>query len=102
MDTLKKYLDENYDVVIIDTPPFGLVTDAQLLDNWADISLVVVRFMSTFRDQVAEIEEARQNKSFSNMAVIFNGIKTVGYYGYRYGYYGQKRKYGYGYYAKNG
>ena len=102
MDTLKKYLDENYDVVIIDTPPFGLVTDAQLLDNWADISLVVVRFMSTFRDQVAEIEEARQNKAFSNMAVIFNGIKTVGYYGYRYGYYGQKRKYGYGYYAKNG
>jgi len=102
MENLKKYLDENYDVVIIDTPPFGLVTDAQLLDSWADISLVVVRFMSTFRDQVAEIEEARHNKAFSNMAVIFNGIKTVGYYGYRYGYYGQKRKYGYGYYAKNG
>jgi capsular exopolysaccharide synthesis family protein len=102
MGNLKKYLDENYDVVIIDTPPFGLVTDAQLLDSWADISLVVVRFMNTFRDQVAEIEEARQNKAFGNMALIFNGIKTVGYYGYRYGYYGQKRKYGYGYYAKNG
>jgi capsular exopolysaccharide synthesis family protein len=102
MENLKQFLDDNYDVVIIDTPPFGLVTDAQLLDSWADISLVVVRFMNTFRDQVAEIEEARQNKAFGNMAVIFNGIKTVGYYGYRYGYYGQKRKYGYGYYAKNG
>jgi Mrp family chromosome partitioning ATPase len=41
LSLLKKYLDENYDVVIIDTPPFGLVTDAQLLDSWADISLVV-------------------------------------------------------------
>ena len=102
MENLKQFLDDNYDVVIIDTPPFGLVTDAQLLDSWADISLVVVRFMNTFQDQVAEIEEARQNKAFSNMAVIFNGIKTVGYYGYRYGYYGQKRKYGYGYYANNG
>ena len=102
MEKLKQFLDENYEIVVIDTPPYGLVTDAQMLDKWADISLFVVRFMNTFRGQVAEIEEARQNRVFKNMAVIFNGIKTVGYYGYRYGYYGQKRKYGYGYYAKNG
>jgi capsular exopolysaccharide synthesis family protein len=102
MEKLKQFLDENYEIVVIDTPPYGLVTDAQMLDKWADISLFVVRFMNTFRGQVAEIEEARQNRVFKNMAVIFNGIKTVGYYGYRYGYYGQKRKYGYGYYANNG
>ena len=102
MDILKQFLDENYDVVVIDTPPFGLVTDAQMLSKWSDITLFVVRFMSTFRGQVSEIEEARENKLFKNMAIIFNGIKTVGYYGYRYGYYGQKRKYGYGYYATKG
>jgi capsular exopolysaccharide synthesis family protein len=101
MDNLKQYLDVNYDVVVIDTPPFGLVTDAQMLSKWSDITLFVVRFMSTFRGQVSEIEEARENKVFKNMAIIFNGIKTVGYYGYRYGYYGQKRKYGYGYYSNN-
>ena len=104
MEILKQYLDTNYNVVIIDTPPFGLVTDAQLLESWADISLVVVRFMNTFREQVVEIEEARQSKLFNNMAVIFNGIKSAGYYGYHYGYYGKKRKsgYGYGYYTTNG
>jgi len=102
MDNLKQYLDVNYDVVVIDTPPFGLVTDAQMLSKWSDITLFVVRFMSTFRGQVSEIEEARENKVFKNMAIIFNGIKTVGYYGYRYGYYGQKRKYGYGYYSTKG
>ncbi len=101
MENLKQYLDTNYNVVIIDTPPFGLVTDAQLLDSWADISLVVVRFMNTFREQVAEIEEARQSKLFKNMAVIFNGIKSSGYYGYHYGYYGKKRRQGYGYYTTN-
>lgn len=100
MEKLKRYLDYNYDIVIIDTPPFGLVTDAQLLNSWADVCLVVVRFMTTVRDQVLEVEEARQRKIFDNMALIFNGIKTSGYYGYRYGYYGQKRKYGYGYYTK--
>jgi capsular exopolysaccharide synthesis family protein len=102
MENLKQFLDENYDVVVIDTPPYGLVTDAQMLDKWSDISLFVVRFMNTFRGQVSEIEEARQNRVFKNMALIFNGIKTVGYYGYRYGYYGQKRKYGYGYYSNKG
>jgi capsular exopolysaccharide synthesis family protein len=100
MEKLKRHLDYNYDVVIIDTPPFGLVTDAQLLNEWADISLVVVRFMTTVRDQVIEIEESKRRKTFNSMALIFNGIKTSGYYGYRYGYYGQKRKYGYGYYTK--
>lgn len=102
MENLKQFFDENYDVVVIDTPPFGLVTDAQILSKWSDITLFVVRFMNTFRGQVSEIEEARENKLFKNMAIIFNGIKTVGYYGYRYGYYGQKRKYGYGYYATKG
>ena len=29
MEKLKQFLDEHYDVVVIDTPPFGLVTDAQ-------------------------------------------------------------------------
>ncbi|MFM1963919.1 MAG: hypothetical protein RLZZ172_2764 [Bacteroidota bacterium] len=102
MEKLKRYLDYNYDIVIIDTPPFGLVTDAQLLNDWADVCLVVVRFMTTVRDQVLEIEEAKRRNTFKRMALIFNGIKTSGYYGYRYGYYGQKRKYGYGYYTKEG
>jgi Mrp family chromosome partitioning ATPase len=100
MERLKRHLDFNYDIVIIDTPPFGLVTDAQLLNEWADVSLVVVRFMTTVRDQVIEIEESKRRKTFKNMALIFNGIKTSGYYGYRYGYYGKKRKYGYGYYTQ--
>jgi capsular exopolysaccharide synthesis family protein len=100
MDKFKRHLDYNYDIVIIDTPPFGLVTDAQLLKEWADVCLVVVRFMTTVRDQVLEVEEAKQRNLFNNMALIFNGIKTSGYYGYRYGYYGKKRKYGYGYYTK--
>jgi hypothetical protein len=32
------------------------------------------------------------------MAILFNGIRSKGYYGYKYGYYASKRKYGYSYY----
>lgn len=97
---LKKYLDENYDVIIIDTPPFGLVADAQILEQWSHVSLFMVRFQKTLQEQVAEIEEVYQRKVFKNMGIIFNGIKMSGYYGYKYGYYGAKRKYGYSYYNK--
>lgn len=98
MQVLKKHLSENYDVIILDTPPYALVADAQLLESWSDISLFMTRFNRTLRDQVSEIEETKQRGLFKNMAIVLNGIQMTGYYGYRYGYYGAKRKYGYNYY----
>ena len=100
MGKLKNYLDNNFDVIIIDTPPFGLVADAQILEHWSHVNLFMVRFQKTLQEQVAEIEDVYQRKVFKNMGIIFNGIKMSGYYGYKYGYYGAKRKYGYSYYNK--
>ena len=100
MAKLKNYLDNNFDVIIIDTPPFGLVADAQILEHWSHVNLFMVRFQKTLQEQIAEIEDVYQRKVFKNMGIIFNGIKMSGYYGYKYGYYGAKRKYGYSYYNK--
>jgi capsular exopolysaccharide synthesis family protein len=100
MVKLKNYLDNNFDVIIIDTPPFGLVADAQILEHWSHVNLFMVRFQKTLQEQIAEIEDVYQRKVFKNMGIIFNGIKMSGYYGYKYGYYGAKRKYGYSYYNK--
>lgn len=101
MDTFKKYLDEHYDVVVIDTPPYGIVADAQLMQSWANIAVIVTRFRMTIREQVHEIEEWNRTKLFKNMALVFNGIRTKGYYGYKYGYYYTKRKYGSPYYYRD-
>ena len=92
-------MDENYEVVIIDTPPFGIVADAQILANWADLTLIVTRFNQTVREQVQEINEWQSRGVFKSVALIFNGVKNSGYFGYKYGYYYYKRKYGYGYYS---
>ena len=99
MKILKDYLDAHYDVVVIDTPPFGIVADAQILGSWADLSLIITRFNQTVKDQVLEINEWNNKNLFKSMAVIFNGVKNTGYFGYKYGYYYYKRKYGYGYYS---
>jgi len=99
MKILKDYLDKHYDVVVIDTPPFGIVADAQILGPWADLSLIITRFNQTVKDQVLEINEWKEKNYFNSMAIIFNGVKNTGYFGYKYGYYYYKRKYGYGYYS---
>ncbi len=99
---LKTYLDANYDIVIIDTPPFGIVADAQILGEWADVTLIITRFQQTIREQVGEINEWHERGLFKSMALVFNGVKNSGYFGNKYGYYYYKRKYGYNYYSSSG
>jgi tyrosine-protein kinase Etk/Wzc len=99
MKKLKEYLDANYDIVIVDTPPYGIVADAQILGRWADVTLIVTRFQQTVREQIQEINEWNDRGLFKSIAIVFNGVKNSGYFGYKYGYYYYKRKYGYNYYT---
>lgn len=99
MRAFMDYLLANYDVIIIDSPPQGLVSDAQLLSEWSDVTLVVIRFNVTPRTQVREIENWNRQNKLGKMAVVLNGVKTTGYYGYNYSAYYYRNKYGEGYYT---
>src|SRR5690606_2693010 len=87
INDIKAYLDANYDFVVVDTPPYGIVADAQILGEWADVTLIVTRFKQTIRDQIAEINEWHGRKVFRSMAIVFNGVKNKGYFGSKYGNY---------------
>ena len=99
MNEFKRYLDVNYDVIIMDTPPNGIVSDAQLLQPWANMTLVITRFRQTLREQVKDIEDWYNVGQFKPMGILLNGVTVKGYYGYKYSYYYTKRKYGYKYYS---
>lgn len=85
-------LKEEYDYIIVDTPPVSLVTDTIIVANLADVFVYVVR--ENYLDKVLlEIpEQLRLDNKLPNMAVVLNdaaGRKTYGYgagYGYGYGY----------------
>jgi capsular exopolysaccharide synthesis family protein len=49
---LMKYARDTYDVVIVDTPPAGLVVDASIVAQHCDAALYVVRYASTGQNQV--------------------------------------------------
>ena len=66
---------ERFDYVIIDTPPFGLVSDAFLLMNYTDLNIFIARLgkitKRTFRPNMEEIVA----KKLNNFYLLINGIK---------------------------
>lgn len=96
LDEMFAWLKENFDVVLVDTAPVGMVSDAMTLSKFADCTLYLVRQGHTFKKQIALIDEFYQENKLPKVSIIINDVKLkpgYGYYGYgRYGY-----GYGYGY-----
>ena len=99
---MMEYIKNEFDYVFIDTAPIGPVIDAQLLKDYADVTLYVIRHDRTPKIFLKMINEFNQQKKFNNMCIVFNGVKkrgiNLGHLGNGYGYgYGYGYSYGYGY-----
>ncbi|HVG16281.1 MAG TPA: CpsD/CapB family tyrosine-protein kinase, partial [Chitinophagaceae bacterium] len=93
------YLKQHFDVIIIDTAPIGMVSDAMALSKFADASLYIVRQGHTFKKQISLVDEFTTQGKLPKVSIIMNDVKQqVGYGYYGYGRYG----YGYGYSEKSG
>ena len=94
MDELMEEVRARFEVVIMDTAPVGLVSDALNLGKYADCTLYIVRQGHTFRRQLQLIEDFYTQKKLPKISIILNDVKAEGSYYGSYGYYG-----GYGYYG---
>jgi capsular exopolysaccharide synthesis family protein len=95
LDTTKQLFAElrkQFDYIVIDTAPVGLVTDAQLLGYLADVTLYLVRQGYTFKQQLLLSKELYQQGKLPRMNLVINDVKAGSGYGYGYGY-----QYGYNY-----
>ncbi|MEL6835036.1 MAG: polysaccharide biosynthesis tyrosine autokinase [Bacteroidota bacterium] len=94
------YLKQEFDYVVIDTSPIGLVADAFLLEPFIDNALFVARYGKTEKATISNYEQIRRENKLPGLALILNGMrkgKGSNYsYGYSYGY-----GYGYGYYEQD-
>ena len=95
-------LKERFDYIIIDSAPIGPVTDSQLINSYVNATLYVVRHAHTPKIFLRMIDDLYKQQKFTNMTLIFNGLKPRGSsllgggYGYGYGSYGYGYGYGYG------
>lgn len=67
-------LRERFSYVMLDTPPLGLVSDAQLVAPFADSTLFVVRHGVTPQTSLKAIELVRREQRFKNLSLILNGV----------------------------
>lgn len=85
-DTLK----QQFDFIILDTPPIEAVSDALALGKWADCSFFVIRHKYSLRSSLVRMNRLYEDQKLPRPALIVNGIKPgEGFnnvHGYGYGY----------------
>lgn len=98
MKEMMMQLKKNYDYIILDTPPVGLVSDALELAQFCDVTLYIVRQNFTKKEMLTLLNNRTKRGELNNVSIIFNGYENKAKYGVGYGYgYGYGYSYGYGY-----
>lgn len=96
LGTIISILREEYDYVILDTAPVGLVTDTLEIGKYADVTAYICRADYTPKSSFRIINSLAEEKKLPNMCIILNGVdmskKKYGYY-YGYGRYGKYGRY---------
>jgi len=95
MERVLEKLREVYDVIILDTPPVGLVVDAKTLMHLVDTSIYVMRANYSKKGFLKSIKEISSLKEVQGLSILLNDVKqgNGGYgYGYGYGYYEEGEK----------
>lgn len=82
-------LKKEYDYVVIDTPPVGLVTDGIMAMKRSDLSIYVVRANYSKREFLSNINRIEKLHRLTGLAVVLNAQPYSGKT-YGYGYYEEK------------
>lgn len=107
MEKLLAACKKPMDYVIIDSPPAGMLGDAEVLAGYADAVMLVVKQNFILSEDINDVLDAFREHHSKVLGVVLNevkafpGISSGGYYG-GYGRYGKYGKYGYGKYGNYG
>jgi polysaccharide biosynthesis transport protein len=92
MGDILSELTKRYELVVIDTAPIGVVSDALPLLRMADGLIVVARIGETTRDTAHEMRDQLDRLDVPVLGIVANGIKLRRRGRYGYGYYGPARQ----------
>ena len=98
MHAMIEELKKEYEYVIMDTPPIGVISDALVLMKFSDINLYVMKAYSSKSSHMETIHNVKDNFNPKNLGIIFNGVRPPSRirYGKNGGQYGYGYSYGYG------
>ena len=92
--TLLEQLRGQFDYVFLDCPPIDIVADSNIIAEYADMTIMVLRANLIKKDVLPLIDDIYYSGKFKRLSLILNGVelqyKKYGYgksgYGYGYGY----------------
>jgi capsular exopolysaccharide synthesis family protein len=76
-----------FDYIIIDSSPVGLVSDALIIEKYADMTIFICRHNYTNTEQMAIVNQLKTKDNIENMYLVINDVDfaKTGYFGYGYG-----------------
>ncbi|HWJ29841.1 MAG TPA: polysaccharide biosynthesis tyrosine autokinase, partial [Flavisolibacter sp.] len=80
------YLKAEFDYIIVDTPPIGLVSDAVLIGKYADATIYILRQNFSLIRQLDIINDLLINTKVPGLCILVNDIKAGRGFSYGYGY----------------
>jgi len=88
LEELIEQVKKEYDYVIVDTAPVGLVTDTLVVADIADVTLYIVRANKLEKEMLKLPSRLYAEKKLNNMSVVLNGVggQKGSTYGFEYGY----------------
>ena len=107
MKELMNTMSKRYDVILVDTPPVSVVSDACEVANVTDGVLFLVRQNKTEKEAVSRGIKQLELSNARLLGFVMNGVLDEGVKGYKYRYryryrYRYKYRYQYGKYKSNG
>jgi capsular exopolysaccharide synthesis family protein len=87
LPALFKQLKKQYEYIIIDTAPIGIISDTKMLMQHSDLNLIIIREDYAKKEFIVTLEEMIEKHDFKNIGLILNASKAMGgEYGYGYSY----------------
>jgi capsular exopolysaccharide synthesis family protein len=88
-ENLISSLKEEFEYIILDTPPIGIISDAMEISKYSDLDIMIIRQNFTNKKDLSYGNQIYLSRKMNKMAVIFNDVKSdktksrySGYYNY--------------------
>jgi tyrosine-protein kinase Etk/Wzc len=82
LEQIVKALRAQFDYIVFDNAPIGVVNDAQMIGQQSDVNLFLLRLNHSGKDQVNFINRIYHERTLRHMMVAVNGVKQSKGYGY--------------------
>lgn len=77
MNGLMELFKNEFDIIILDSAPIGVVTDAQILSTKVDGTILVIRAETTRKEAVLEAKRSLEKVGANLLGVVLHAVKNV-------------------------